>query len=531
MPPIDCVSALKSGRPAPTSHLFWRKIGLVHRLFAALVLLSGCSSRVTTVVVQLAMATGTTAPAALQVSVYDPFHARVLDKTYPAPKIPGRLIVEPGDAAVELRISVDDMVPATAQAGGVAEVKPHGETDLPLTIGAPVDLDGDGVRDDIDNCPSVPNHDQADALGDGVGDACRAPADLGAGDGGDGGTVTLPCSGVTVATLAGTGVAGDTNGPGATAQFRTPVGIVADHATGTIYVAEEAGNRIRTIGSDAAATVAVLAGTGVPGYNDNQNPLAAQFNGPTGLTLDLVANATQVLIADTGNSRLRYLDLPTSSMPMGVGLLSGTSKGYKEGAYNAAQFSGPGSLVIDAVPYLYVADNDNFRIRRLDESGNTSAYVGDGTNGYKDANGTAAEISQPVGLCFNGGSIVYVADAGNHRIRAIDGSGNVTTVAGSGASGDLDGPNGSATFTSPVACTVDAAGDLFILDSGSKRVRRVSVVNGITDTLAGSGSASPFADGNGCVATFDGPLGLVAGVNHVLYVADSGNQRIRKLQY
>ena len=505
----------------------------VHRLFAALVLLlGGCSSRVTTVVVRLAMATGASPPATLQLSVYDPFHARVLDKSYPAPKIPGRLILEPGDSAVQLRISVDDMVPATAQAGVSAEVKPHGETDVALTIGAPVDQDGDGVRDDIDNCPSVPNHDQADALGDGIGDACRVAApDLGAGDGGDGGTVLLPCNGVTVATLAGTGAAGDQDGPGVSAQFRSPAGIAADHATGTVYVAEQAGNRIRTVGSDAAATVTVIAGTGVAGYNDDTNPLQAQFSGPTALTLDLVANATQVLIADTGNQRLRYLDLPTAMMPMGVGLLSGTSKGYKEGAYNAAQFNGPGSLTIDAVPNLYVADNGNFRIRRVDENGNTTAFVGDGTNNYKDASGAAAEVSQPVGLCFNGGSIVYVADAGNRRIRAIDGSGNVTTVAGTGAAGNLDGPNASATFSSPVACTVDAAGDLFVVDSVSNNVRRVSIVNGRTDTLAGGGAASPFSDGNGCVATFNGPLGIVAGVNHVVYVADTGNQRIRKLQY
>src|SRR5581483_6391932 len=313
-------------------------------------------------------------------------------------------------------------------------------------------------------------------------------------------------------------------------EFRSPAGLAIDRATGELYVAELAGHRVRKIANDAAADVSTVAGTGVAGYLDAP-PMQAQFNSPSGVALDPPSNATSALIADYGNAVIRVIDLPITAASSMVATVSGTTPGYNEGLYNQAQFNGPSSVAIDGVPFLYVADENNFRIRRVDMAGTTSPFVGDGVNGFKDGAGSGAELSRPLGLCFDGTSRIYVADSANHRIRSVDFGGSTLTLAGSGASGDADGPNLQASFTAPSAVAVDAAGDLFVTDASSGLVRRVSFATGRTDTIAGTGQAAPFSDGTGCAATFNGPRGIVSAPGRVLYVADTGNQRIRKIQY
>ena len=505
------------------------RIFRVRAVVAALLMLAACSkSRVTTIVIDLSVGSGP-APTMLQVSVYDRFHALKLAQGYPSVRLPARLILEPPDLAQELRVAVDDTVPASSQAGARVNVRPFGEVDLALAMAAPVDVDSDGIADPIDNCPMVPNVDQADVDGNGVGDACSGamPGDLSMPS--EGGVISV-CMNVTVNTLAGDGTVGDRNGPGLSAQFRSPVGIDLDRAKTEVYVAELDGHRIRKVGGDAAATVSTLVGTGVPGYVEG-GPGTAQFSGPTALAVDPVSNVATVLVADTGNSVIRYIDLPVGA-PAKVATLAGSSVGYREGAGPMAQFDGPGSLAIDGRPAVNVADENNFRIRSVDVGGNTSLLIGNGTNAFKDGVGIAANVSRPLGLCFDGGNHIYVADAASHRVRVFDSTGVISTVAGTGAAGDLDGPNAMATFNAPSACSVDALGDIFVVDSASNRVRRVSIANGRTDTIAGSGGSSPFVDdGSGCAATFNGPRGIVAGPGRALYIADSGNQRIRKVRY
>ncbi len=491
-----------------------------------MLMLAACSRPgITTIAVDISLAAGSKAPATLQVSVYDRFGALALSRAYPSPLLPGRLILEPPDVDQELRIALNDAVPPSLQAAARVTVHVFARQQLSMVLAPPIDADGDGVADAIDNCPNVINGEQKDQDGNGTGDACQAPSsDLGIGDGAFdlGGRVCAP---VIVSSYAGDGTAGDGNGPGLTAQFRSPAGLAIDKSTGTLYVSELAGNRVRAILGTPTADTSTFAGSGTAGYMDGA-PGTARFNQPAGLAFD--PTVAEVLVADQGNAVIRVIDGPN-----GVGTLTGTgATGYQEGPYNVAQFNAPSSLALDGVPNLYAGDEGNFRIRHVNMNGDTSPFVGDGTNAYKEGAGIAAELSRPLGLCWDGVSRLLLADAGNHRIRSIDSAGNSALVAGSGAAGNADGPNAQATFTAPSNVTVDAAGDVFITDTTSNLVRRISLATGRTDTLAGTGQATPFSDGrSGCDVTFNGPRGIVAGANRTLYVADTGNQRIRRIQY
>jgi DNA-binding beta-propeller fold protein YncE len=403
-------------------------------------------------------------------------------------------------------------------------VRPYVQQEIAMALAAPVDFDADGVPDAVDNCQFVPNLDQASVLGNNIGDACipTPGADL---SGGNFDLSGRPCDPVMVTTLAGDGNAGDLNGTGAAAEFRSPFGIAFDRPNGVLYVTEVAGHRIRKI--DGAANVSTLAGTGTAGYTDGAFVGQSQFNAPTGLAYD--SGYVELLVTDTGNSVTRILNLNAGVAPNNQVLSNcgNGTPGYHEGACMQAQFNGLDSIALDSAGE-YVADENNYRIRKiLDSTFASSVFVGDGTPGFKDGTGTAAEVMGPLGLAFDVGKL-YVADAGNHRVRVVDTAGNITTLAGSGVTGDDDGPVAMATFRAASAITVDAAGDLFVLDAASGLVRRIS--GGRVDTLAGSGPPG-FADGIGCNAIFNAPRGIVAGVGKVLYVADTGNQRIRKITY
>lgn len=501
----------------------------MRRLICACLLAAGCSDAGTTVVLDIALGAGRKPPMNVIVSVYD-IHKMVAKKPYAMPPLPGRLILQASNVdQEELRVAVDDKLSPAPQEEGWARVTvlPGQRVEVPLQIGAPVDADGDGVADKIDNCPFVPNYDQTDTVGNGVGDACRpvAPLDLA------GLTLDLsspPCAPVTVTTLAGSGVAGDGNGNGASAQFRQPRGLAYDATGGILYVSELAGNRIRKV--DAAGNVTLLAGSAsaASGYANvnGTNYAAALFNQPTGLAYDPTYQS--LLVSDSGNQVVRVVDFTAGNQGVFTTTGSGNT-GYVEGSPPNTQWNGPGDVVV-ASPVLYVADEGNARIRKIDMPPglNSSLFVGNGVPGFLDGTGAFVEIKPPLGLWFVGGKL-YVADGGNNRLRVLDANATSSTVAGAGVAGNGDGPNAGATFTVPWSVTADANGDFFVLQSNGL-VRRVSPTTGRTDTIAGMAGGG-FADGSGCNSAFAAPRSIIAAPGKILYVADTGNQRIRKITY
>jgi ABC-type branched-subunit amino acid transport system substrate-binding protein/DNA-binding beta-propeller fold protein YncE len=333
----------------------------------------------------------------------------------------------------------------------------------------------------------------------------------------------LYVEGVTVSTLAGDGHLGYRDGPGLQARFAGTIGGMAIDDQGNLYIPEPFAHRIRRITSDGM--VSTLAGTGSPGYADG--PIAtAQFSGPTGLAVDAAGN---VYVADGGNHRIRLI------RPDGtVTTLAGTGEpGYRDGAAGEAQFDEPFDVAVSSKGVLYVADAGNDRIRAISPEGMVTTLAGSGKQGFKDGPPEQAEFNAPWKLTLAADGTLYVADGvaifmrGNHAIRRVAPDGTVSTVAGTGMPGLVDGPVTEASFYWPEDLDVDALGNIYVADSHSNRIR-VITPEGMVYTLAGSGRMG-YEDGPGPEAAFLGPVGvLVDGSGHLI-VSEYAGLRIRKI--
>jgi ABC-type branched-subunit amino acid transport system substrate-binding protein/sugar lactone lactonase YvrE len=331
----------------------------------------------------------------------------------------------------------------------------------------------------------------------------------------------LYVEGVTVSTLAGDGHRGYRDGPGPQARFAGPIGGMAIDRQGNLYLPDPFANRIRRITPDGM--VSTLAGTGSPGYVDG--PIAtAQFSGPTGLAVDAAGN---VYVADGGNQRIRIIQTDGT-----VTTMAGTGgPGYRDGPAGEAQFNAPFDVAVSSTGVLYVADAGNDRIRAISPDGMVTTLAGSGGRGFKDGPPEQAEFNGPWKLTLAADGTLYVADGvaifvrGNHAIRRVASDGTVSTVAGTGRPGLEDGPAIEAGFYWPEDVDVDAFGNIYVADSHSSRIR-VITPEGVVYTLAGSGRMG-YADGPGPEAAFLGPVGvLVDGSGH-LFVSEYASLRIR----
>jgi len=205
-----------------------------------------------------------------------------------------------------------------------------------------------------------------------------------------------------------------------------------------------------------------------------------------------------------------------------VTTLAGSTLGFTDGAL--AQFNLPYGVAVDADGNVYVADAGNHRIRKISAAGVVTTLAGS-TFGYLDGTGAAARFNFPEGVAVDADGNVYVADAGNHRIRKITAAGVVTTLAGS-TFGYLDGTGAAARFNFPSGVAVDAAGNVYVADAGNDRIRKVTAA-GVVTTLAGS--TLGFADCTGAAARFNFPFGVAVDAAGNVYVADAQNNRIRKI--
>ncbi len=218
-----------------------------------------------------------------------------------------------------------------------------------------------------------------------------------------------------------------------------------------------------------------------------------------------------------------------------VSTYAGSTLGLVDGDTTVAKFGGPFGLCIDDADNLYIADADNNCIRKITSAGIVSTYAGTGVAGYADGVATSAQFKAPSDLCIDNAGNVYVSDFENQRIRKIDITGNVTTIAGNGNIGFVDGNNADAEFDYPRGIVMDSEGNLFISDSWNHRIRKINLADSIVSTFAGGGintgvsSIGDLVDDSDTSARFYTPSGLAIDGEDNIYVADAYNHRIRMI--
>ena len=289
-----------------------------------------------------------------------------------------------------------------------------------------------------------------------------------------------------ITTVAGNGSRGynGDNIPATSAQLSRPTDVAVDSA-GNIYIADSSNQRIRKV--DPNGTITTVVGRGYSGYNgDNRPASSATLYYPYGVTVD---DAGRLYIADAFNSRIRKVDLNgTITTVAGTG-----SRGYNGDNRTAtsAWIHTPYDVAVDNAGNIYIAEFYGQRIRKINESGTISTIAGTGSYGYNGDNRPAvsALLYYPTGVAVDGAGNIYIADRTNHRIRKVDSSGVIMTIAGSGNPGDsgVHGAASGAQLYSPERVAVDSDGDIVIADTSNHRVRKVAAgdFNTISPTGAG----------------------------------------------
>ena len=333
-----------------------------------------------------------------------------------------------------------------------------------------------------------------------------------------------------ITTVAGNGGAGY-NGDGGAAVYTTlddAQGAVMD-ASGNLYIADTANNRIRKV--DTNGIISTLAGRG-PSYpssgrysGDGGMAITADLNWPTGVAVDASGN---MYIADNQNQRIRMVN--TSGIITTVAGNGGKTYSGDGGAATNTSLNYPEGVALDALGNLYIADTGNSRIRKVDTNGIITTVAG-GSFGVDGGAATNASLNLPGCLAFDSAGSLYIADQGNGRVRKLDTNGIITTVAGNGI-GTYAGDGGAAINASlylPRAVNFDAFGNLYIADNGNSVIRKVDI-NGIITTVAGNGSKTYTGDGGTATnAGLDGPCSVTFDASGNLYITDSANNRIREV--
>ncbi len=313
---------------------------------------------------------------------------------------------------------------------------------------------------------------------------------------------------------------GSKDGTGDKARFYLPGGIVVDKA-GTFFLTDFKNHTIRKMTS--AGVVTTLAGlAGTPGTNDGIGA-AARFDGPG--CLDVDANGT-LYVTDFYNHTIRQVTAAGV-----VTTLAGTPgvAGSDDGPASAALFNNPIGIALDSAGNLYVGDWGNNTIRKISPSLYVTTIAGSpGQTGSQDGPGRLARFNGPHHVRLDSFGNVYIADTGNDTIRAITPAGIVTTVAGlAGSAGSADGYAESARFNQPYGLMVAPDGTIYVADTGNNTIRRITP-QGIVTTLAGLTGVTGSDDGIGSEALFNFPWSLTVDATGEIYVSDSNNMRITK---
>jgi sugar lactone lactonase YvrE len=324
-----------------------------------------------------------------------------------------------------------------------------------------------------------------------------------------------------VTTLAGqAGSSGSADGFGEGARFNHPVGITVDSA-GNLYVADTFNHTIRKV--TAVGTVTTLAGlAGSSGSADGIGS-SARFYFPYGVTVDSAGN---LYVADSNNYTIRKIT-PATAVTTLAGLAG--SFGSVDGTGSAARFHSPDGVAVDSAGNVYVADSANSTIRKITPAAVVTTLAGLASPGNEDGTGSAARFYFPIGVAVDSAGNLYVADTFNHTIRKITPVGVVTTLAGlAGSSGSADGTGSTARFASPYGVAVDSAGNVYVADTGNFTIRKITPA-GVVTTLAGLAGSSGSVDGTGSAARFKLPCSVAVDSVGNVYVADTTNHTIRAI--
>jgi len=345
----------------------------------------------------------------------------------------------------------------------------------------------------------------------------------------------VPCVGraqapqYTIFTVAGNatnGYSGD-GGSATQAALSNPCKVAVD-GSGNIFIADQTNNRIREV---SGGNINTIAGNGTAGYaGDGKPPVQANISQPCGVAVDSSGNV--YFSQDNGpNSAVRKAP-PSGNMSTVAGTSLGAGFSGDGAAAINAQVNSPTGIAFDAAGNLYIADTQNHRIRVIGKDGNIHTAAGNGVPQFTGDGGSPlrASLNSPQGVAADQAGNLYIADTLNNRVRRVSG-GVITTIAGTGVAG-FSGDNGPATkaqLNHPQDVAVDAAMNVYIVDSFNFRVRMVTP-DGVISTIAGSG-ASGYSGDNGPAtsARLKFPSGIALGPSGTLYIADTQNNVIRLL--
>ena len=347
---------------------------------------------------------------------------------------------------------------------------------------------------------------------------------------------------------------GGDGGPAIEGDLNYPRDVAVD-GSGNLYIADTGNHRVRRV--DATGVISTVAGTGqrtddevhvggwIGGYGGDGGPaVEAHLNYPTGVAVDGAGN---LYIADTWNHLVRRVDAGgTISTVAGSGTGTGRERYLNQGGYRGdggpaieARLNRPQDVAVDGSGNLYIADTGNGRIRRVDRSGIIATVAGNGVSDYRGDGGPAVEASfrGAVRIALDGLGNLYIADAGSDRIRRVDRSGIITTIAGIGHGrfSRLPGPANMAVLDNPSGVAADGLGNVFISDTWNNHIRRIDRM-GIMTTIAGTLNPLGYPEedfgGDGGPAIRAGlgfPRGIAVSISGTVYFADRWNHRIRAL--
>jgi hypothetical protein len=350
-----------------------------------------------------------------------------------------------------------------------------------------------------------------------------------------------------IITVAGNGTAsyGGDGGAATSAELWAPAEVAVDVAANQ-YIADRFNKRIRKVNA-ATGVITTVAGGGsgctgqIDSIGDGCLATAVELGDPTGVAVDAAGN---VYIADVGYTRIRKVSAATgviTTVAGGGSGCTGQTDSIGDGcAATSASLASPQNVAVDAAGNLYIADANNYRVRKVDATtGVITTVAGNGTAGYSGDGGaaTGAELNVTTDVAVDVAGNLYIADFVNSRIRKVDATmGVITTVAGNGSQGD-SGDGGAATsagLSNPAGVAVDSAGNLYIAENGN-RVRKVTAATGVITTVAGGGNGcagQTDSVGDGCAATsanIYGPSGVAVDAAGNLDITDNGNNRVRQV--